>query len=123
MRRRKPCVFCRLRWFGWYVRFTHGLLERPGRGGAPGRGARQHCCARAHKWMAESTAVPRTSAIHGVCALWGFQNEAFAHNDTTRYRAAPPAERIAPAVGLTPGQTVGGCFTARVDIAANHNGA
>ncbi len=37
IRRRNPCFFFRFRLFGWYVRFTHGLLERPGRGGAPGR--------------------------------------------------------------------------------------
>jgi hypothetical protein len=37
IRRRKPCFFLRFRLFGWYVRFTHGLLERPGRGGATGR--------------------------------------------------------------------------------------
>ena len=48
IRRRNPCFFFRLRLFGWYVRFTHGLLERPGRGGAPGRGARQSLlCTRA----------------------------------------------------------------------------
>jgi hypothetical protein len=37
IRRRKPCFFLRFLLFGWYVRFTHGLLERPGRGGALGR--------------------------------------------------------------------------------------
>jgi hypothetical protein len=37
IRSRKPCFFLRLRLFGWNVRFTHGLLGRPGRGRALGR--------------------------------------------------------------------------------------
>jgi hypothetical protein len=28
IRRRNPCFLLRFRWFGWKVRFTHGLLER-----------------------------------------------------------------------------------------------
>ena len=35
IRRRKPCFFFRFRLFGWNVLFTHGLLERPGRGSGP----------------------------------------------------------------------------------------
>jgi hypothetical protein len=41
IRIRKPCVFFRFRLFGWNVLFTHGLLERPGRGGGPGASALQ----------------------------------------------------------------------------------
>jgi hypothetical protein len=47
IRSRKPCFFFRLRLFGWYVRFIHGLLERPGRGKGPGAGARQLLSTRA----------------------------------------------------------------------------
>ncbi len=40
IRRRNPCFFFRFRLFGWYVRFTHGLLETPGPRWGPGAGAR-----------------------------------------------------------------------------------
>jgi hypothetical protein len=62
IRSRKPCFFLRFRLFGWYVRFTHGLLERPGRGGAAGRGA-QHVVELARKWTAESTGRFQKRAI------------------------------------------------------------
>jgi CheY-like chemotaxis protein len=47
IRSRKPCFFLRLRLFGWYVRFIHGLLDRPGRGKGPGAGARRVLSTRA----------------------------------------------------------------------------
>src|SRR5712671_5172151 len=40
IRSRNPCFFFRFRLFGWYVRFTHGLLETPGPRWGPGAGAR-----------------------------------------------------------------------------------
>ena len=81
IRSRKPCFFFRLRLFGWNVLFTHGLLERPGRG-----------CREVGPGAARATAV-RSDAARGRWTVAVYGSTGGRRGNPARSGSRPAGER------------------------------